>query len=47
MAKLSKRTRAIREKVEAGASFIVTGTVVENTNDFSLLAKFAAAIHGV
>ena len=34
-----------REKVEAGASFIVTGTVVENTNDFSLLAKFAAAIH--
>ncbi len=36
-----------REKVEAGASFIVTGTVVENTNDFSLLAKFAAAIHGV
>jgi len=35
-----------REKVEAGASFVVTGTVVEDADDFSLLGKFAAAIHG-
>ncbi|MFQ6608073.1 MAG: geranylgeranylglyceryl/heptaprenylglyceryl phosphate synthase [Fidelibacterota bacterium] len=35
-----------RKKVLAGASFIVTGSVVEDTKDFSLLAKFAAAIHG-
>ena len=35
-----------REKVEAGASFVVTGTVIEDANDFSILAKFASAIHG-
>lgn len=33
------------EKVRAGASFIVTGTVIEKNNDFSLIKEFASAIH--
>ncbi|MFC2088349.1 geranylgeranylglyceryl/heptaprenylglyceryl phosphate synthase [Calditrichota bacterium] len=34
-----------REKVEAGASFVVTGTIIENSTDSGLLKKFANAIH--
>ena len=33
------------QKVNAGASYIVTGTVVENENNYSLLKQFADAIH--
>lgn len=34
-----------RGKVEAGASFVVTGTIIENSKDPGLLKKFADAIH--
>lgn len=34
-----------RQKVEAGASFIVTGNVLENDNKDGKMAKFAEAIH--
>ncbi|MEJ2545299.1 MAG: geranylgeranylglyceryl/heptaprenylglyceryl phosphate synthase [Calditrichaceae bacterium] len=33
------------KKVEAGASFIVTGNILENNNDKNLLKSFVAAIH--
>jgi putative glycerol-1-phosphate prenyltransferase len=33
------------KKVEAGASFIVTGNVLENSNDKKLLKSFVEAIH--
>ncbi len=32
-------------KVEAGASFIVTGSIIENSNEPGLLKKFADAVH--
>ena len=35
-----------RKKVEAGASFVVTGTAVEKSNQLSLLSEFAEVIHG-
>ena len=34
------------EKVKAGADFIVTGTVIENSVSPSLIKEFAEAIHG-
>lgn len=34
-----------REKVKAGASFIVTGNVLENNHNFDLVKMFAQAIH--
>ncbi|MCX7984026.1 MAG: geranylgeranylglyceryl/heptaprenylglyceryl phosphate synthase [Bacteroidetes bacterium] len=34
-----------REKVRAGASFIVTGTIIEENSTTSLLQQFADAIH--
>ena len=37
--------QAARQKVEAGASFVVTGTIHENSSEDGLLKKFAAAIH--
>ena len=33
------------QKVKAGADFIVTGSVLEKTNDFELLRDFVEAIH--
>lgn len=35
-----------RSKVEAGASFVVTGTAVENATRSDLLREFADAVHG-
>ncbi|MEE9167571.1 MAG: geranylgeranylglyceryl/heptaprenylglyceryl phosphate synthase [Candidatus Neomarinimicrobiota bacterium] len=35
-----------RSKVKAGASFIVTGTAIEDPNRLDLLNEFADAIHG-
>ncbi len=37
---------AAAERVAAGASFIVTGTVLEENNDGSLMKAFSDAIHG-
>jgi phosphoglycerol geranylgeranyltransferase len=34
-----------RNKVDAGASFIVTGTVTENNNQRSFIKEFAEAVH--
>ncbi len=34
-----------RAKVASGASFVVTGTIIENSNENNLLKKFAKAIH--
>ncbi len=34
------------EKVKAGASFVVTGTVAESDDSSSILRDFAEAIHG-
>jgi putative glycerol-1-phosphate prenyltransferase len=34
-----------RKKVEAGASFVVTGTAIENSSEDGLLKQFARAIH--
>jgi len=34
-----------REKVESGASFVVTGTIIEEKNNENILEKFAEAIH--
>lgn len=36
---------AARQKVEAGASFVVTGTVIENSSEDGILKRFADAIH--
>ncbi len=33
------------EKVEAGASFVVTGTILESQNDSHFIRSFASAIH--
>jgi len=33
------------QKVEAGASFVVTGTIIEKNNNISLIKEFASAIH--
>ena len=33
------------EKVEAGASFVVTGTVIEENNNGDMLKTFAEAVH--
>ncbi len=35
------------ELAKAGADFIVTGTVIEDEKDFSLVRQFADAIHGI
>ena len=34
-----------RKKINAGASFVVTGTILENSSEDGLLKKFAEAIH--
>ncbi|MDE0297662.1 MAG: geranylgeranylglyceryl/heptaprenylglyceryl phosphate synthase [Candidatus Poribacteria bacterium] len=34
------------QKVEAGADFIVTGTVIENNRSLTLMKQFADAVHG-
>jgi len=34
-----------RKKVEAGASFVVTGTVIEENNHHSIIKEFAQAVH--
>ena len=34
-----------REKVESGASFVVTGTIIEENNNGNILKKFAEAVH--
>ena len=34
-----------REKVESGASFVVTGTIIEENNNGNILEKFAKAVH--
>jgi putative glycerol-1-phosphate prenyltransferase len=34
-----------RKKVEAGASFVVTGTVTEENNHHSFIREFAEAVH--
>ena len=34
------------QKVKAGADFIVTGTVIENSRSLSLMKQFADAVHG-
>ena len=34
-----------REKVESGASFVVTGTIIEENNNGNILEKFAEAVH--
>jgi putative glycerol-1-phosphate prenyltransferase len=34
-----------RKKVEAGASFVVTGTVTEENNHRSFIREFAEAVH--
>jgi len=36
-----------REKVKAGASFVVTGTIIEKNTDHSLVREFAEAVHSV
>tara|TARA_B100000315_G_scaffold223522_1_gene228371 strand:- start:597 stop:1067 length:471 start_codon:yes stop_codon:yes gene_type:complete len=36
---------AAREKVESGASFVVTGTIIEENNNGNILKKFAEAVH--
>mgnify|MGYP002725447207 CR=1 FL=1 len=41
-----KTPKAAQERVEAGASFIVTGTVLEDNGDSNLMKKFADAVHG-
>lgn len=41
-----KTPEAAAERVAAGASFIVTGTVLEENNDSNLMKDFANAIHG-
>ena len=38
--------QSAREKVDAGASFIVTGTVMEEQKNHLMLESFARAIHG-
>ncbi|MFQ5605937.1 MAG: geranylgeranylglyceryl/heptaprenylglyceryl phosphate synthase [bacterium] len=35
-----------RQKIEAGASFVVTGNVLEKQGNSSLIREFAAAVHG-
>jgi len=35
-----------RQKVEAGAAFVVTGNVLEKEGNASLIREFAAAVHG-
>jgi phosphoglycerol geranylgeranyltransferase len=37
--------REAREKVDAGASFVVTGTIIEQNSDNTLIQEFAQAIH--
>ena len=34
-----------REKVESGASFVVTGNIIEENNNGNILKKFAEAVH--
>jgi putative glycerol-1-phosphate prenyltransferase len=34
-----------RKKVSAGASFIVTGTIIEENSEVSLIKEFSQAIH--
>ena len=40
-----RKPEVAREKVKAGASFVVTGTVIEENNNEDMLKKFAEAIH--
>jgi len=41
-----KTPEAAHERMEAGASFIVTGTVLEENGDSGLMKAFAAAVNG-
>jgi putative glycerol-1-phosphate prenyltransferase len=34
-----------RKKVDAGASFVVTGTAIEENSHRTLIREFAAAVH--
>jgi len=38
--------QSAREKVDAGASFVVTGTIMEEQTNHLMLESFARAIHG-
>ena len=40
-----RKPEVAREKVKAGASFVVTGTVIEENNNEDMLKNFAEAIH--
>ncbi len=40
-----RKPEVAREKVEAGASFVVTGTIIEENINEDMLKKFAEAIH--
>ncbi len=40
-----RRPRAARERVEAGATMIVTGTVFEERSEAGLMREFAEAVH--
>ena len=40
-----RKPEEARERAEAGASFIVTGNVLEASNDHSLIQEFAEAVH--
>ena len=40
-----RKPEVAREKVEAGASFVVTGTIIEENINDDMLKKFAEAIH--
>ncbi len=40
-----RKPEVAREKVEAGASFVVTGTVIEENNNEDMLKNFSQAIH--
>ena len=40
-----RKPEVARQKVEAGASFVVTGTIIEENFNENILKKFADAIH--
>ena len=40
-----KTPKAAEERVKAGASFIVTGTVTEKSENLSVMKDFSEAIH--
>jgi putative glycerol-1-phosphate prenyltransferase len=40
-----RKPEEARRKIEAGASFVVTGTVLEERNHSGLMRQFAEAVH--